>query len=811
MKTIKMCLATIAALLCCVTVNAADFEVDGIYYNITSSAYMEVEVIGSSSSGEIEIPGTVVVGNNTYNVVSIKYSAFKSRKDLTSVNISEGVKSIGNYAFSGCSNLASISIPESVTSIEYGTFNNCTSLTSFVVPDGVTSIGDYAFFHCDNLSSIVIGKNVNSIGKYTFSSSIGESYTSLGLDRIINFSNVSFEGIYGYAALLVNVNECTNIDDFLFKTTGEEIALVAYIGSKTELVLPSSFNGEDYIIGPYAFSKTNITNVTISNNVKTIKYNAFYGCDNLYAVVIGNGVTSIGTEAFSSCSNLSSLTIGSNVSTIGSSAFADCNEIERIYALNTKAITCDESIFATDAYNNAILYVPSDRVFAYEKATPWKKFQIEPMKKFTITYMVDGEVYKTLETEYATEITLPENPEKEGYTFMGWSEVPETMPANNITIYGTFVINKYLVTFKIGDEVVSSESLEYGVSIVIPEAPEKEGYTFNGWGEVANTVPACDVTYEGTYFVNSYKLTFIVDGEVVQESLVAYGATITLPEEPEREGYSFDGWSEIPETMPASDVTVSGTFTKLHVETVIINDSDNSFSMAEDTECGSITYTRNFKNTNWQALYVPFEIPYEAIKDNFAVAYINDVHQFDDDDNGTIDRTRVEAIKVTDGVLKANYPYMIRAKVAGEKTITVTDATLYAAEENSIDCSSVFDTYTFTGTYSKIPAAELPKEEGYYALSGGSWKQFSSGATSSLGAFRIYMKIDSRDANAAIAGRAIEMRVIGDDEEETTGMEYIESTVNSQQSTAIYDLQGRRVEHPVKGLYIVNGEKVWIK
>ena len=126
------------------------------------------------------------------------------------------------------------------------------------------------------------------------------------------------------------------------------------------------------------------------------------------------------------------------MSSIGSSAFAGCNEIESIYALNTKAITCDESIFATDAYNNAILYVPSDRVFAYEKATPWNKFQIEPMNKFTMTYMVDGEVYETIEMEYGAEITLPENPEKEGYTFMGWSEVPETMPAHDVIVYGTF-------------------------------------------------------------------------------------------------------------------------------------------------------------------------------------------------------------------------------------------------------------------------------------------------------------------------------------------------------------------------------------
>lgn len=175
--------------------------------------------------------------------------------------------------------------------------------------------------------------------------------------------------------------------------------------------------------------------------------------------------------------------------------------------------------------------------------------------------MVDGEVVLVDTIAYKTTINLQSEPAKEGYTFSGWSEVPELMPANDLFVSGSFIVNKYLVTFKIDDEVVAVDSLEYNSAIVVPETPEKEGHTFNGWGEVAETVPANDVTYESSYSVNSYLLSYMVDGEIVQADSVAYGTTITELEEPVKEEYTFSGWSEIPKTMPANDVTISGTFT----------------------------------------------------------------------------------------------------------------------------------------------------------------------------------------------------------------------------------------------------------
>ena len=422
--------------------------------------------------------------------------------------------------------------------------------------------------------------------------------------------------------------------------------------------------------------------------------------------------------------------------------------------------------------------------------------------------MVDGDTYHEVTKEYGAAIEPVENPTKEGHTFSGWSEALEAMPAHDVTINAIFTVNKYIVTFQIGNEVIVANTLEYGTAIVVPEAPEKEGYSFNGWGEVAETVPANDVVYEGSYSVNSYKLTYIIDGEIIKESMVAYGTVIELIEGPNKAGYAFDGWNEVPETMPANDVVIYGTYTKLFVETMAINDSDSRFSMADDTECGTIIYIRNFSSTDWQTLYIPFELPYDEICDEFEVADINNVRQYDHNDDGTTDETVIEAFKVTSGTLDANYPYLIRAKEAGRKMVMLTDATLYATEENSIDCSSVREKFTFTGTYSLMTFDALIPGEGYYTLIDGEWQPVKEETT--LGAFRFYLKVDSRNSNAMMA-RTIRMRIVGENgsDDDATGVE--KSEMRNEKSEIVYDLVGRRVEKPAKGIYIVNGHKLLIK
>jgi len=188
------------------------------------------------------------------------------------------------------------------------------------------------------------------------------------------------------------------------------------------------------------------------------------------------------------------------------------------------------------------------------------KLTVTEPDSYTLTYMVDGEVYQSYSIKYRDQITPLEAPEKEGYTFSGWSVIPETMPANDVVVTGAFTVNSYTLTYMVDGEVYKTSSVPYG-SKITPEAdPAKEGYTFSGWSEIPETMPAKDVTVTGTFSVNSYTLTYIVDGEVYKTSNVPYGSKITPEAEPSKEGYTFSGWSEIPETMPAKDVVVIGTF-----------------------------------------------------------------------------------------------------------------------------------------------------------------------------------------------------------------------------------------------------------
>lgn len=118
---------------------------------------------------------------------------------------------------------------------------------------------------------------------------------------------------------------------------------------------------------------------------------------------------------------------------------------------------------------------------------------------YSLIYKVDGEVYETSAFAYGSNISNEAEPQKEGYTFSGWSKIPETMPAHDVTITGTFTVNRYSVTYKYGDEVLSTTEVEYGSEIPLPESLNSERYTLVEWLDVPATMPARDIVIQASY------------------------------------------------------------------------------------------------------------------------------------------------------------------------------------------------------------------------------------------------------------------------------------------------------------------------
>ena len=184
------------------------------------------------------------------------------------------------------------------------------------------------------------------------------------------------------------------------------------------------------------------------------------------------------------------------------------------------------------------------------------------INQYTITFDTNGgSEIAPITQDYGTEITAPDNPTRKGYTFKGWDkEIPETMPAENITVKAQWEINQYTITFDTnGGSEIAPITQDYGTEITAPDNPTRKGYTFKGWDkEIPETMPAENITVKAQWEINQYTITFDTNGgSEIAPITQDYGTEITAPDNPTRKGYTFKGWDkEIPETMPAENITV---------------------------------------------------------------------------------------------------------------------------------------------------------------------------------------------------------------------------------------------------------------
>ena len=565
MKTTKLLLTTIAVLLCSVRANAYDFEVNGIYYNIISATDLIVEVTSGDNkyTGEVIIPTMVNYKSKDLAVTSIGASAFDGCDGLSNITIPNNVKTIGQGAFNNCMSLKELRIEDGDTNLEmgiaysyeetkhpnpnsyryeeyshtyglfhdcpleilyigrnitytcmskfyenedydyyvhiYSPFNNKIELLSVSIGKHVTTIGPELFSNCSILEKITIPKNVTNIKDRAFDNctSLKELYIEdgntnleLGVGKTVwltstlynkrgLFHDCPLESIYlgrditysYYLYLADNSSPFSKIQTLKSVTIGDSVTIISknlFQGCSNLTYAPIGDNVT--VIDTKAFAKCGIINITIPNSVEKIGTCAFDFCNlehvnfedsenNLYTdgttfrgstknVYMGRNLKN--TTSDHSCifdnMNIDTLTIGSHVTAIGEKTFDEGANITCIYSMCTNPPLIDSGNNFTDQqYVYTTIFVPKGALNAYQTADVWKNFwDIQEYcldKKFCVNYYIDEALYAVDSIKYGDIITLRAEPTKEGYTFSGWSEVPETMPAHNVEVYGNFFLS----------------------------------------------------------------------------------------------------------------------------------------------------------------------------------------------------------------------------------------------------------------------------------------------------------------------------------------------------------------------------------
>ena len=770
----------------------------GLYYvidGVNGTACVVASPDGTTySGGSITVPSSFSYRGKSYRVTAIGNSAFYKCSSLTSISLPEGITSIGGSAFRDCSSLTSISLPESLTSIGGSAFYNC-GLTSISIPEGVTSIGDYTFNGCPNLESIELPSGLTSIGNYGINSCYSLKSITMHSSVVPSTGTSVLSSCSQLKTIYVPVgassaykakspwSSYTIIEGELVKSGGlyyflervNKTASVTFAPDGTEysgsVVVPASITvgSAEYSvtsIGDKAFKNcNNLTSISLPHSVTSIGANAFNGCTNVTSISLPNGVTSVGASVFKGCSNLTSISLPETLSSIGDDTFYGCSSLTGV-VIPKNVTSIGGSAFADCSSLTSI---------KMQSATP----------PATGDYLF---IYSTkLDTIYVPYGAA------EAYNVEPWNayNIIDGKISHIISVDGIYY-NVDIET-NTAEVIADPNGTKYSGDVVIPARILVDDK------EVAVT------SIENYAFSNCKDLT----------SLTMESAT-----PPAAGDYVFDGCTGL-----TTIYVPSGAFNAYNVAPWNVYDiKEQTYALVDGaaytrsvkTEGVRIAYNRNFPHLKWQAWYAPFDMDYDEVSDEYTMASINAVREYDDNEDGVLDRWSLEVLMLRAGeTVYANMPYVIRPKQAGAKEFVMENATLYPADEETVDCSSTKMLYTFKGVYSAHSASEL-LANGWLAMGDGRLVNPTAGST--LNPFRWYMSTAPRGNYSSVyyAPKRVELVVIDEDGEVTDIEEMPLGEENAAMWPAdVYDLNGRLVKAQAenldglkKGIYVVNGQKL---
>lgn len=552
----------------------------------------DVKTIGKTAFSTCTSLSSITLNSGT---TTIGNSAFYNCREIVGVVLPNSVESIGEEVFHNCRKLSGVTLSASLNNISKQAFMGCVELNSVIIPASVVTLNESAFEGCFKLSKVTFLENIKTIGNRAFRNcnsletvsgltggdiTIGNSaFFSCNLLSKINFTKMTKIGNSAFRL-------CKNITGALSLSSVSEIGINAFMDCYSITSLSIGNNLTDISSGAFK-NCTSLERVTNGTAIRTIGGEAFFGCNNLKNISLLKYVKKIGSRAFCNCSELSTIEFGNNMSEIGVSAFSNCTKLEKIKT-NGKAPIIFSNTFLNvkeygtleyaDAYENEYIrdWLKTDKYYLGYYKWNYK----EP--KYTLTITIDGVFYTDITQDVGTIIPPISIPTREGYCF-SWDEpIPTVMPNYDLTINGSFTINQYILTFIVDGTLVSSGRVDYNSVITYPSHTEREGYSFS-WDSSITNMPARNVTINGVYTVNQYTLTLTVDRNPYTSITQDYGTAISVVEPPSEEGYTFVWDTPLPETMPAQNLTINGTHILLDVILTLSNGNKEGIILSGNT------------------------------------------------------------------------------------------------------------------------------------------------------------------------------------------------------------------------------------
>ncbi len=777
--------------------------------------------------------------------------------------IPNSVASIGDYAFYDCRGLTSVTIPNSVTSIGDYAFYDCSGLTSITIPNGVTSIGSLAFYNCSGLTSITIPNSVTSIGSSAFykvkhiiytGNATGSPWGAISINGFVDgdfvFSDdtktllTAYIGNGGDITIPNSVTSigydafdgCNGLTSVTIPNSVTSIGWMAFSGciALTSIEIPNSVTT---IEGYTFYGCTGLTSVTIPNSVTSIGYSAFYGCTGLMGITIPNSVTSIGDYAFYDCSGLTSVTIPNNVTSIGGNAFSNCSGLTSVTIPNSvttiegytfsgctglTSVTIPSSVttIGNSAFYNCSkltsVEIPSSVASIGNGAfSNCKTLTSIDVAEGNANYTsIDGVLYgKDRKTLIGcpggkTSITIPNSVTSIGWSaFSGCIALTSIEIPNSVTSIGgnAFSSCTGLTSITIPNSVTSIGdgafyNCEELTSIIVP--CEKHDYFVGMLTEYAAII------YENCTFEVAVNANNEDYGTVTGSGIFKMGQTIQLTATA-NEGYRFKGWSDgvmdaSREITVTKDTSITANFVTLYTIKALASASQGTVSGGGLYEIGeTATLVANAKTGYTFAQWVdgndenPRTVTVSGNKTYTAIFAI-------DEHNVTLSKNISAAGTVTgDGVYEHNTTVQLTATAnEGYRFKGWSDGVMDASREITVTKDTSI-TANFVALYTIKALASASQGT---VIGGG---VYEDGETVTLVAnpnpgYIFAQWVDGSDENprnvTVNGNKTYTAYFIEGESDATTAAPEAEAEVFE---TARYDINGRPLNAPIKGVNIV--------